>query len=190
MRGRLSTWFWYKMLRAISRRRGRGWKSCANRHETRCDFGRLEVTITIRDKRKPDGYSREELCEMLALVRRHEKLQDWRVPEAGSEEDLDYVILKNGSRERRLLVSQIMVSLRHLFAASQSLAAELVQKASDPTHYFSEETALSLRKFGLIENDGSMSSTVSNVVLSAAFREATSDLKIKSVLQLVDPIEC
>jgi len=39
------------------------------------------VTVTYRDTRQEDGYSREELLAMLETVRRHEALQGWKVPE-------------------------------------------------------------------------------------------------------------
>ena len=55
--------------------------ACANRHVLVNRFGPIEVTTTFRDTRKPDGYSREELVEMLQLIRRHEALQKWRAPE-------------------------------------------------------------------------------------------------------------
>lgn len=57
---------------------------CANRRTTTCRAGTLEVTVVARDTRRPDGYSREELVEMLRTVRKQEALQDWRVPEPRS----------------------------------------------------------------------------------------------------------
>lgn len=54
--------------------------SCANRKWTRYMFGPIEVTITYRDTRWPDGHSREELCEMLRTVRKHEQM-GWKCPE-------------------------------------------------------------------------------------------------------------
>ena len=57
--------------------------ACANRHTTTCRAGSVEVTVMVRDTSRPDGYSREELVEMLRLVREQELLQGWRVPERG-----------------------------------------------------------------------------------------------------------
>lgn len=55
--------------------------SCANRRYRQFMSGPFEVTITYRDTREPDGYSREELLEMLETVRKHEASQGWKVPE-------------------------------------------------------------------------------------------------------------
>lgn len=75
------TRFWFWLLQFSLRRRARSWKACANRVEIHSRFGATEVTVTFRDTTQPDGYSREELVEMLALVRHHERLQGWKVPE-------------------------------------------------------------------------------------------------------------
>jgi hypothetical protein len=75
-------WLWYRALRFVLRRVGTKYSlSCANRRETSHVFGPLEVRVVTRDTREPDGYSREELCQMLALVRSEEARQGWRVPE-------------------------------------------------------------------------------------------------------------
>jgi hypothetical protein len=55
--------------------------ACANRRWWRRMIGPCEVTITMRHTGGPDGYSREELIDMLAEVRKHEALQGWRVPD-------------------------------------------------------------------------------------------------------------
>lgn len=55
--------------------------SCANRKWQIRRFGPIEATLTMRDTSKPDAYSREELLEMLATVRKHEAIQGWKVPE-------------------------------------------------------------------------------------------------------------
>lgn len=39
------------------------------------------ATITFRDTTQPDAYTREELYAMLRLLRHHEEIQNWRVPE-------------------------------------------------------------------------------------------------------------
>jgi hypothetical protein len=54
---------------------------CANRAWHVVKRGPIEATLIFRDTRQPDDYSREELVAMLETVRRHEKLQGWRVPE-------------------------------------------------------------------------------------------------------------
>jgi hypothetical protein len=55
--------------------------ACANRKWYRGMAGPIEVTVTYRDTRQPNGYSREELLGMLENVRRHEAIQGWKVPE-------------------------------------------------------------------------------------------------------------
>ena len=61
------------------------WGICGNRIWLRSPFGLLDVTLTIRDTTIPDAYSREELLEMVQTVRRHEKIQEWKVPEPSDE---------------------------------------------------------------------------------------------------------
>ena len=105
----LRKWICYRAIMSISRRWGGGsYGSCANRHTRVCRFGPLEraepagsagcvasweglgtlpgfpsqmMTIVVRDTREPDGYSREELMEMLKTIREQEDLQGWKVPE-------------------------------------------------------------------------------------------------------------
>ena len=57
------------------------WGSCANRHYQKFTVGNLKIDLTITNLKEKDGYSREELYEMLALVRKEEKKQGWKVPE-------------------------------------------------------------------------------------------------------------
>lgn len=54
---------------------------CGNRMWEVRQFGGLELTVTLRNTLEPDGYSREELVEMLERVRRHETRMGWRAPE-------------------------------------------------------------------------------------------------------------
>jgi hypothetical protein len=75
-------WSWYRALRFVLRRVGpTSALACANRFERTYAFGPVEVRVVERDTREPDGYSREELCQMLWLVRSEEASQGWRVPE-------------------------------------------------------------------------------------------------------------
>lgn len=53
----------------------------ANRVWLRWCRNGMEITLHHRDTRKPDGYSREELLLMLWVLREHERIQGWRVPE-------------------------------------------------------------------------------------------------------------
>lgn len=69
---------WRAMLRAsppVSRSR------CANRFTMAGYFGDVEVIVTARDTRLPDGCSREEVMAMLAEVRRAERRMGWKCPE-------------------------------------------------------------------------------------------------------------
>lgn len=55
---------------------------CANRVTWKTRIGtHAEATLIIRHLGLPDGYSREELVEMLRTVRLHEMLSGWRTPE-------------------------------------------------------------------------------------------------------------
>jgi hypothetical protein len=75
-------WFWYRVIVFALRRAGRCSRGmCANRYTWVCLFGPLEMTVVVRDTRAADGYSREELVEMLATVREYERLQGWHVLE-------------------------------------------------------------------------------------------------------------
>lgn len=76
---RLRLWLllWLWPTRPVSGR----WWMCAYRRSRRVMCGTDEVTLTMRDTSRSDGYSREELLEMLTEVRKHETLSGWRVPE-------------------------------------------------------------------------------------------------------------
>ena len=54
---------------------------CANRKRWTYRTPNLEISLNVRALKEPDGWSREELLEMLRLIRREEKKQDWKVPE-------------------------------------------------------------------------------------------------------------
>lgn len=75
------TRLWYRALMWLLRRGQYGWARCANRYEITHHCGPLVVVTTIQDTREEDGYSREELYRMLRLIRQHEELQEWKVPE-------------------------------------------------------------------------------------------------------------
>jgi hypothetical protein len=84
---------WYSVfLIALRRLRRSSWGSCANRSTVVANVGNLEVTVVVRDTSRPDGYSREELVGMLRLLRRHERLQHWRVPELVETPSPDVVL--------------------------------------------------------------------------------------------------
>lgn len=55
--------------------------ACANRRWRRQRCGAYEMTLEMRFLNAPDGYAREELYEMLCLIRKHEAIMGWKVPE-------------------------------------------------------------------------------------------------------------
>lgn len=82
MKKKLKRWqekFWWYLLRKFTANRSTS--ICGNRHVKVSMLGCMEITITFRDTRDPDGYSREDLLEMLRLIRKHEMIQNWRTPD-------------------------------------------------------------------------------------------------------------
>lgn len=55
--------------------------TCSNRSWKIFRIASLELRTVLRNVDRPDGYSREELTEMLRLVREHEGRQGWRAPD-------------------------------------------------------------------------------------------------------------
>lgn len=55
--------------------------ACGNRVWSRRYVGPIEFTLTMRDTRQADQYSREEIVEMLETVRREEARMCWRAPD-------------------------------------------------------------------------------------------------------------
>lgn len=75
---------WWKRLRflwAMSKVVPTQWSIVGNRSIEKGVVDGIEVTITIRNTLQPDAYSREELYQMFELIRKHEKIQGWRVPD-------------------------------------------------------------------------------------------------------------
>ena len=82
------------------------------------------------------------------------------------------VRLKNGSEELSTLVAVMMVSLKNLIKTDPISFFELVSKARDRNHeVFSRHQTGVLVGMGLMEPDGSLHSSISNVVLSAVSGE-------------------
>lgn len=69
-----------RLLRCNSVRR------CANRTTFTLADESVEYTLTVRDKREPDNYSREEIYAMLRTVRSAERIQQWHCPEPTEQE--------------------------------------------------------------------------------------------------------
>lgn len=57
------------------------WSLVGNRIISRGMIDQFELTVTSRDTTKPDAYSREELLQMLEIVRHNEDIQGWKCPE-------------------------------------------------------------------------------------------------------------
>lgn len=75
------SWILYRAFRFALRRLARSSGACANRHRHEFCIGHLSVEVVMRDRLRPEGYSREELISMLGTVRKHETKMGWRVPE-------------------------------------------------------------------------------------------------------------
>ena len=63
-------------------------KHVANRSIYISEDDRYEYTLVLRDKNQPDGYSREEVMEMLSEVRQAEKRMGWSCPEPVSIDEV------------------------------------------------------------------------------------------------------
>lgn len=74
-------WLRWKLMALLWPGRQASVGRCANRVWHVVRRGPIEAKLTFRDTRLADGYSREELLEMLETVRKHETLQGWRCPE-------------------------------------------------------------------------------------------------------------
>jgi hypothetical protein len=74
-------WWQFKLMLWLAKFGRRSTLVCANRWESVSRCGPFEVTVTVRDTTKPDGYSREELLMMPETVREHEAEQGRQVPE-------------------------------------------------------------------------------------------------------------
>jgi|WetSurMetagenome_2_1015567.scaffolds.fasta_scaffold83102_3 hypothetical protein len=60
---------------AVRKFRNRTSMTVANRSEISFFVGPVELSVVVRRAGEPDGFSREELCQMLLLVRADEKLE-------------------------------------------------------------------------------------------------------------------
>lgn len=68
-------------LAVMMRWRGTRALRCGRRMVSTFVVGGTEYTVTSRELRHPDHYSREELLAMLAIVRREEQRMRWRCPD-------------------------------------------------------------------------------------------------------------
>ena len=76
--------------------------------------------------------------------------------------------LKNGSEELSTLVAVTMMSLKNLIKSDPISFFELVSKARDRNHQvFSKHQTNVLVGLGLMEREGNLHNSISNVVLSA-----------------------
>jgi len=58
-----------------------GFHSCGNKFEQNFTVGNIYVKVIRGHKDEDIIYSREELLEMLTIIRKEEKRQGWKVPE-------------------------------------------------------------------------------------------------------------
>ena len=58
-------------------------KFCGNRVEFSASIDGQELFVRVRDLRKPSGYERTEVLEMLRSVRMHEARSGWTCPDPG-----------------------------------------------------------------------------------------------------------
>lgn len=80
--------------------------------------------------------------------------------------------LKNGSEELSTLVAVTMMSLKNLLKSDPISFIELVSKARDRNHkVFSKHQTNVLVGLGLMEPEGNLHNSISNVVLSAVTGE-------------------
>lgn len=75
-------WLFWKFVRWYFVRQGRSVKIVANRleYEATTPDG-FDARLILRNPAEPDGYSREEVYEMLARVRESEIRMKWKCPE-------------------------------------------------------------------------------------------------------------
>jgi hypothetical protein len=79
----------------------------------------------------------------------------------------EVVRLKNGSEEARLFVSAVVDFLHRIAGVNSVPVYELALKCRDAKHSFFGTTEETLKKLNLVQQDGSISEGVRNVVLSA-----------------------
>ncbi len=79
----------------------------------------------------------------------------------------EVVELKNGSKEDKRIVVVIMVSLRNLIKTHPIALCELIMKCKDANHQFFGNTGEVLQGLCLVQIDGSVNTSVSDIVLSA-----------------------
>ncbi len=94
---------------------------------------------------------------------------------------METIKLKNGAVEAKPLVVVMMLSLKHLMDEKPIAFYELVMKCRDPEHKFFGATGQDLQKLNLVGPDGTIHSSVRNIVLSATSGEGL-------VLKLHSPI--
>ncbi len=78
------------------------------------------------------------------------------------------VQLKNGAEEAASLVNIAMNSITTLLKSKPIVVYELVMKCRDSNHELFGKSGEDLRELSLIEADGSVHSSIRNIVLSAA----------------------
>lgn len=109
---------WYRIFRFALRRlfvvsRSGSQRFCANRTEFELKHGPLIIHVRIQDTRKPDGYERTELLQMLREIRVHEARQGWKVPEleATPLDEMFEMLEANTPRDQEVEIPQGVIDM-------------------------------------------------------------------------------
>lgn len=80
---------------------------------------------------------------------------------------MDTIILKNGTEEVKSIVTATMMTLENLVEIHPIAAYELNEICKNPGHKLFGNAEDILNKFGLMDSNGKIHSSIKNVVLSA-----------------------
>lgn len=92
------------------------------------------------------------------------------------------ITLRTGKREAFSLVAATVSSLEYLFNNDLTVAHELVWLACDPGYKLSAQAEGMLRAFYLLQEDGTLHSSIRNIVLAATEGKGLSITLRKPVL--------
>ncbi len=81
--GMVSLFWWALFLTCVRHMHydGKQIKTCSARREITLVHGKWEVKVIFRNLKMANHYAKEELIEMLSLVRQEEFYAGWRIPE-------------------------------------------------------------------------------------------------------------
>lgn len=81
---------------------------------------------------------------------------------------METVILRNGAEEAKPLVAVTMLSLGHLMDERPLALYDLVMKCRDRNYQFFGDNEEHLKSLNIVDRDGSIHTSIRNIVLSAA----------------------